>query len=300
MKIKNWDETATLARRITWTSSKQTYFTARAVVDNDLVDDFYRAYAYFRWADDIIDVSSRTIEERINFVKSQKELIDNLYSDGRPVELGKEQEILADLIHHDRSKNSGLQSFIRNMFAVISFDAYRKGNLVSQEELTNYIGILGKSVTDGLQYFIGNGHLYPDTENRYFAAKAAHITHLLRDMIVDVADGFINIPREYVIKHEINLKDLDSSQLRSWVSDQVEQARVYFSEGKLYLDSLAVLRCKIAGYWYCARFEVVLDAIERDDYTIRSTYKERRSLINWFKFIWLTITIIFNHILTKK
>jgi len=182
------------------------------------------------------------------------------------------------------------------MFAVISFDAYRKGNLVSQEEITNYIEILGKSVTNGLQYFIGNGHPYPDSKNRYLAAKAAHITHLLRDMTIDIADGFINIPREYVIAEGINLKEIDSSRLRNWVIDQVKQARMWFSEGKLYLDSLEVLRCKIAGYWYCARFEIVLDTIERDDYIIRSTYKERRSLINWFKFIWLTITIVHKHI----
>lgn len=296
MKNKNWENTAIQSRKITWTSSKQTYFTARAVVDRELVDDFYRAYAYFRWADDIIDVFTQTNKERINFIKRQKELIDTLYSDGQPEELEKEEKILADLIRNDRSKNSGLQSFIRNMFAVISFDAYRKGNLVSQEEITNYIEILGKSVTNGLQYFIGNGHPYPDSKNRYLAAKAAHITHLLRDMTIDIADGFINIPREYVIAEGINLKEIDSSRLRNWVIDQVKQARMWFSEGKLYLDSLEVLRCKIAGYWYCARFEIVLDTIERDDYIIRSAYKERRSLINWFKFIWLTITIVHKHI----
>lgn len=296
MKNKNWENTAIQSRKITWTSSKQTYFTARAVVDRELVDDFYRAYAYFRWADDIIDVFTQTNKERINFIKRQKELIDTLYSNGQPEELEKEEKILADLIRNDRSKNSGLQSFIRNMFAVISFDAYRKGNLVSQEEITNYIEILGKSVTNGLQYFIGNGHPYPESKNRYLAAKAAHITHLLRDMTIDIADGFINIPREYVIAEGINLKEIDSSRLRNWVIDQVKQARMWFSEGKLYLDSLEVLRCKIAGYWYCARFEIVLDTIERDDYIIRSTYKERRSLINWFKFIWLTITIVHKHI----
>jgi len=40
MKNKNWENTAIQSRKITWTSSKQTYFTARAVVDRELVDDF--------------------------------------------------------------------------------------------------------------------------------------------------------------------------------------------------------------------------------------------------------------------
>jgi hypothetical protein len=47
------DATATLAQSITWAGSKQAYYTARLMVDKDLVNDFYRAYAYFRWADDI-------------------------------------------------------------------------------------------------------------------------------------------------------------------------------------------------------------------------------------------------------
>jgi hypothetical protein len=65
------DTTAALAQAITRASSKQTYYTARLMVDKDLIDDFFRAYAYFRWADDIIDVSSRSDDERISFIKRQ-------------------------------------------------------------------------------------------------------------------------------------------------------------------------------------------------------------------------------------
>ena len=47
---------ARLARSITWHASKQTYLTACLLADRNLVDDCLRAYAYFRWADDQIDV----------------------------------------------------------------------------------------------------------------------------------------------------------------------------------------------------------------------------------------------------
>ncbi len=70
------DATAVLARSITRASSKQAYYTARLLVDKDLVDDFYRAYAYFRWADDIIDASSQSNDHHISFIKRQRELID--------------------------------------------------------------------------------------------------------------------------------------------------------------------------------------------------------------------------------
>lgn len=290
------DATAALARSIIRAGSKQTYVTARLMVDKDLVSDFFRAYAYFRWADDIIDASSQSADERISFIRRQRDLIDRLYRNERPVDLAPEEEIVADLISHDRIENSGLQSFIRNMFAIIEFDAYRRGRLISQQELTWYSACVGKSVTDGLQHFIGNGHPYPDAEQRYLAGTAAHITHLLRDTSVDTADGFINIPREYLEAHGISPTDVDSPALRAWVRDRVEQARHYFREGKCYLDELNVLRCKIAGYWYCARFEGVLDTIERDGYILRAVYNERSKLSTWLKFAWLAVSVTLRHI----
>jgi phytoene/squalene synthetase len=308
------DFTATLARSITWAGSKQTYYTARLMVDRDLVDDFFRAYAYFRWVDDIIDapaavdaaasaeavasedVASQSDDEHISFIRRQRELIDRLYRNERPDDLTPEEEMVADLISHDRGENSGLQSFIRNMFALIEFDAYRRGRLISQEELTWYSDCLAKSVTDGIQYFVGNGHPYPASEDRYLATIAAHIAHLLRDTSLDTADGFINIPREYLETHGIGPEDLDSPAYQAWVQNRVELARGYFCEGKHYLDDLDVLRCKIVGYWYCARFEGVLDTIERDGYTLRAAYNERRKLSTWLTIAWLGISVTLRHI----
>ncbi len=41
------NNTADLAQSITWTGSKQTYYTARIIVDKDLANDFYRALPIF-------------------------------------------------------------------------------------------------------------------------------------------------------------------------------------------------------------------------------------------------------------
>jgi phytoene/squalene synthetase len=290
------DATAVLAESITRVSSKQTYYTIRLMVDKDLAMDSYRAYAYLRWVDDIIDVSSQSDEERISFIRRQRDLIDRLYRNERPADLTLEEEMAADLISHDRQEHSGLQSFIRNMLAMIEFDACRKGRLISQQELTWYSNCLGKSVTDGIQYFIANGHPYPDADNRYLAAIGAHIAHLLRDILLDTANGFINIPREYLEGHGISPENVDSPPFRAWVKNQVEQARQYFREGKRYLDELDVLRCKIVGHWYCARFEGVLDTIERDGYVLRAVYNERGKLSTRLKVAWLGISVTLRHI----
>jgi phytoene/squalene synthetase len=292
--------TASMARSITFNGSKQTYYTARLMVDKHLVNDFFRAYAYFRWADDIIDISANTQDERIDFITRQRELIQSLYQNKSVGELSPEEEILEVLIQNDRQKNSGLQSFIRNMFAIIEFDANRKGRLISQDELEWYSDCLSRSVTDGLQYFIGNGHSYPTSANRYWAAFGAHIAHLLRDTLPDIADGFINIPREYLEAQGISPEDITHPAFRAWVKERVEQARQYFQEGQKYFNKLNVLRCKIVGYWYSARFMCVLDAIESDDYVLRENYNERRKLPSWLKIAWLGISLTWKHVMKRE
>ena len=300
------NSSADLARFITRNSSKQSYAIARLLVDKDLVDDCLRAYAYFRWADDVIDVHCQSAGERITFIGRQKQIVNSLYKGERPDCLTPEEAMVADLIEHDRGENSGLQSFIRNFIDVLEFDAVRKGRSINEAELTWYSNCLGKAVTDAIQYFIGNEHAYPSAENQYLAATASHITHMLRDLCEDLSEGFINIPQEWLVDHGLGsqVDDIDSITLndpafREWVRGQVEVARACFREGKRYLDQLDVLRCKIAGYWYCARFECVLDAIERDGFVLRSSYQERRNLSTRLKMGWLAVSLSLQHIIHR-
>ncbi len=289
------DASARLARSITWASSKQSYITARMLADRDLADDCLRAYAYFRWADDTIDVTLQSLEERIEFINRQKTLIDKLYRHEHPLDLSPEEAMLADLIAHDRGPDSGLRSFIRNFMAVIEFDAYRRGRVISQRELTAYTTCLGTAVMDGLLYFIGNGHPYPRTPDRTLAVVGAHLTHMLRDTLEDLPVGFLNVPAEEVEARRIDLGDVRSEPFRGWVKDQVEQARACLRAGKRYIDSLDVLRAKLAGVWYCCRFEGVLKAIERDGYVLRPEYPECKSLAAWIQMGFLAIRVILRH-----
>jgi phytoene/squalene synthetase len=287
--------TACLARSITWASSKQSYLTARLLADRDLVDDCLRAYAYFRWADDMIDISLSRAADRTAFIERQKALIDALYRGNRPADLLLEEAMLADLISHDRLPESGLHSFIRNFMAVIEFDAHRQGRLASRVELQAYTTCLATAVMDGLQYFIGNGQPYPLTHDRNLAVTGAHITHMLRDTCEDLPAGLVNIPAEYLEAHGLDLNQVNSESLRAWVREQVVLARLCFRDGKTYIDSLDVLRCKLAGFWYCARFECVLDLIERDGFRLRAAYPERHGLKVWLEMARLGVMVTLNH-----
>jgi len=265
-----------LAAAITRAASKQTYYTVRFLVDRGLVDDAYRAYAYFRWVDDWLDQETRPRTERLAFVKRQQTLIDGCYR-GEPLAgLSPEECLLADLIQQDTAKNSGLQAYIRYMMAVMAFDADRRGRLISQREFDDYTHWLAVAVTEALHYFIGHNCTSPRDQTRYLAVTGAHVTHMLRDALEDAQAGYYNIPREVVAANGIAPWDVESQAYRDWVKERVYKARACFRAGRDYLARVENLRCRIAGYAYTRRFEVVLDCIEREGYLLRAQYPERR------------------------
>jgi phytoene/squalene synthetase len=272
-----------LAAAITWAASKQTYFTVRLLVDRDRRDDAYRAYAYFRWVDDRLDEGGLSAAERVAFVERQGRLVEELYRGGLPETLSQEslsaeERMLVALVENDREPDSGLQSYIRHMMAVMAFDAERRGRLITESELRIYTRWLAVAVTEALHYFIGSRCGAPQTDMRYLAATGAHVIHMLRDTLEDVEAGYINVPREVVEAGGIDPGDVDSPAYRAWVKRRVELARDTFRAGRAYLEAVENPRCRLAGYAYMARFESVLDAIERDDYRLRATYPERKTL----------------------
>ncbi len=293
------DPTASLAHSITWAGSKQSYLIARFLADRDLSDDCLRAYAYFRWADDMIDIVLLNDEDRSVFIERQKALIDRLYRGEHPDGLSAEEAMLADLIAHDRLPASGLGSFIHNFMAVIEFDAHRHGRIANRQELAAYTTCLATAVMDGIQYFIGNGHPYPKTPDRNLAVAGAHITHMLRDMLEDFSVGLVNIPAEDLQAYDIAVKELNGEPFRLWVREQVRLARHCFREGKTYIDSLDLLRCKLAGVWYCARFECVLNLIERDGCRLRADYHSHHTLNTWLQMACLGVTVTLKHFASR-
>lgn len=289
------NRSAELARTITRSSSKQSYYTARLMVDKHLELDCYRAYGYFRWIDDIVDIECRTQDERLAFIDRQNKLVASLYRGERPNGLIPEEEILVDLIQNDIDKSFRLESFIHNFLAIIEFDAERKGRQITQFELDWYANTLGKAVTDGILYFVSNDYDYPGSEQRYLAATGAHITHMLRDFVEDYQAGYFNIPEGVIEQTNYKKSILTSNRMRTWVKSRVDLARQYFMDGKKYLDKLPLLRSRIVGYWYCARFEHLLKVIEQDDYVLQDSYKKGNTLVTWLKFAGIALVQIWRH-----
>ncbi|HZC04854.1 MAG TPA: squalene/phytoene synthase family protein [Ktedonobacterales bacterium] len=263
-----------LPAAMTRAASTQAYYTARFLADHDRRLDAYRAYAYFRWVDDTLDQAESERSARLAFVARQQSLVERIYQGERPDDLTAEEWMLADLIQSDDEADSILQSYIRNMMAVMAFDARRRGLVITERELSDYALRLATAVTDALHYFIGHAYTPPRSESRYLPAMAAHISHMLRDTFEDVEAGYFNVPCELLASSGIAPGDVTSAPYREWVRSRVELARAYFKAGAGYLDQVTSLRCRIAGYAYMARFTGLLDIIEREGYQLRPTYPE--------------------------
>ncbi len=275
-----------LALSITRAASRQTYYTVRLLVDRDRMQDAFRAYAYFRWVDDQLDGGALGPACRRAFIERQSRLVERLYR-GEPIEPLLPQEcLLADLIAGDRRPGSGLQAYICHMMSVMTFDAERRGRVISAAELESYTGWLAAAVTEALHTFIGGRCSSPGGPLRYRAATGAHIAHMLRDTLDDLQAGYINIPREVIEAGGIDPRDVHSAVYRSWVRRRVALARACFRDGREHLAQVRSLRCRLAGYAYIARFEAVLDRIERDGCRLRAAYPARRSPASALRMGW--------------
>jgi phytoene/squalene synthetase len=290
------------APSITKAASKQTYTTIRFLVDRERVDDAYRAYAYFRWVDDVLDANpgskpaASEVEDsqRRAFLERQKALLESCYRGEPPQKVNIQEKMLVELIQHDHEKNSGLEAYLRNMMLVMDFDTHRHGRLISQVELNEYTRWLAVAVTEALHYFIGHDEFSPQDGTRYLAVSGAHITHMLRDTYDDLQAGYYNIPREVLEAHQIEPQEMQSEAYRAWVKSRVQLAREYFEAGRDYLARVHNRRCRLAGFAYTARFEWLLDTIERESYCLRPQYSERKSIGTGLRMSWLALSSMIN------
>jgi phytoene/squalene synthetase len=257
-----------LAASITRAASLQTALTIRFLVDRERRPEAFRAYAYFRWLDDQLDRNALDRTEPRALVRGQWALVERCYLGEEPSGLSDQEMLLVELIRSDRQPDSGLQTYIRRMMAIMAFDAERRGRLISGVELAGYTHNLAAAVTEAFHHFIGNADDPPHGRSRYAAASGAHILHMLRDAHEDLEAGYFNIPREYLEAHGIGPADTAHDAYRSWVKARIELARACFESGREYLARVRTRRCRAAGHAYMARFIGVMEAIEQEDYRL--------------------------------
>jgi phytoene/squalene synthetase len=252
-----------LASNITKAASHQTYYTIRFLVEPSRREDAYRAYAYFRWVD---------------FVDRQKRLLDRCLLGETPPGTNRHEAMLAELVKRAGPAATGLHTYLRQMMQVMAFDVERRGRLISQAELNEYTSWLATAVTEATSHFFGDAGPARREDGRYLAASAAHVLHMLRDTYEDVRAGYFNIPREILVAGSIGPGDVDSEPYRSWVRSRVQLARTYLDAGRPVVARLRNPRHRLAGLAYIARFDWLIETLERDDFLLRAEYPQGRSL----------------------
>jgi phytoene/squalene synthetase len=283
-----------LPAKITKAASKQTYFTIRFLMDRDRIQDAFRAYAYFRWLDDQVDTSAASAEEKRAILDRQCSLLEACYNGDSFTVASLEEQMLVDLVGNDTEKESGLQTYLRNMMNVIAFDVERRGRRITQAELSQYSLWLSKAVTEYMFYFIGHHNPPPQSMARYHAVIGAHIVHMLRDMVGDIELGYFNIPGDALEAGHLSFNKLSEPPFREWVHERVELAHQYFYSGRKYISRVKNLRCRLAGFSYLARFEWMLKAIEQDGYCLRAEYPERKNFRVGLWMAWYVIASLLN------
>ena len=283
-----------LASAITKAASKQTYYTIRFLVDRPRMEDAYLAYAYFRWLDDLLDAEAPAgsgpdptdRRRRTSLVGRQKRLLDRCLRGEAPLDVNRHEAMLVELVRHADVADLGLEAYLRNMMLVMEFDVRRRGQLISEAELSEYTGWLAIAVTEAMRYFIGNGTAAPRDETRYLAVAGAHVLHMLRDTYTDMRAGYFNIPREVLAAHSIDPQDVHSEGYRGWIAGRVRLARAYLDAGKGYFARVQSSRHRLAGLAYIARFEWLIETLEREDFRLRPRYDESRSLASAVRMAW--------------
>jgi phytoene/squalene synthetase len=283
-----------LASAITREASKQTYYTIGLLVDRPRVDDAYRAYAYFRWVDDVLDADAPSGSvagdaerfERLCFLDRQKSLLDQCLQGVVPRDANRHEAMLVELVGRADPLDPRLEAYLRHMMLVMDFDVRRRGRLVSQAELNEYTRWLATAVTEAIHYFIGNGAAAPHDETRYLAVSGAHILHMLRDTYEDVRAGYFNIPREVLEAYSIRPADVQTEAYRTWVEGRVKLARTHLDAGKAYFARVQSPRHRLAGLAYVARFEWLIETLEREGFRLRPRYAEGRSLGTGLRMSW--------------
>ena len=265
---------ASLAAEITHTASLQTYYTIQTLVPEARRFDALRAYAYFRWVDDMIDGDACDQPARVEFLNEQKELLYACLEGRAPVSLRHEEWMLVDLVQGPLTSDAGLRIYLTYMMDVMEYDTHRRNRRLTQKRLNWYSRRLATAVTEAVFTFIGESAEPALVPQRYDAADAAHIVHMLRDLCDDLDVGYNNIPVEIIPGDRVLPSELDHPRFKNWVRSRIETAKYLFAAGRRYLQGVENSRCRIAGALYEARFQGVIAAIENEGYTLRRDYSD--------------------------
>jgi phytoene/squalene synthetase len=194
---------------------------------------FFLVYAYFRWADDIVDAPGRDPERVQAFMQRQERLTEQLIAGvGEPVEPAERclHQALAS------SSDPGLVSAVRQMTGALCFDAWRGPEPITAGQLQAQIQRVGDAYTQALLHAAEVSGPVPPAV--FLLARAATGTHHLRDLLLDQELGYNNLPVDHARSVGVSAEGLAPRDLGAYVAWRAPGLRAWFDQGLAALPEL--------------------------------------------------------------
>ncbi len=203
---------------------------------------FARVYGYFRWADDIVDAPGRDPARVAAFVAAQQALVAG---ERAPVD-APETALCAAL--HDPRWGAALLPIVTGMWDALAFDAARGPAPIPDDVLDRQVAHVGDAYLSALWICSGaEGAPPPDL---FALSRAATLTHVLRDLRVDLALGYTNLPPGVDVT--------DPGAVAAWVRARCDDAEARFDEGACRLPEVRPRRTRWLVGLFAWRYRRVL------------------------------------------
>jgi phytoene/squalene synthetase len=212
---------------------------------------FFLVYAYFRWADDLVDAPERQPARVRAFMKAQLARLDR-------GEVGPElaERCLGQALAE--SDDERLAQAVRTMARALDFDASRKGDPIRPDELQAQIRRVGDAYTLALLH--AAEVTVPVPSELFLLARAATATHHLRDLLIDQDLGYLNLPQEHAERHGLPVRGFTAAALGPYIRERAEVIRPMFHQGLRASEGLP-LRARLLFRLFAWRYRRLLDRL---------------------------------------
>jgi phytoene/squalene synthetase len=204
-------------------------------------------YAYFRWADDIVDAPGRDASAVRRFMGDQAAIIEGSADPRQPAERALRRALA------DRRLGPRLLPAVERMAQALAYDACRGQGPIPEAELQRQVERIGDAFVEAI--WVCSGGRGRPSSPALLLARAATATHMLRDRIEDQSLGYCNLPREQFGA----TVPTPGPALEAWLAVRRAELEAWFAEGLAAVDSIPERRTRALVRLLGERYREVLE-----------------------------------------
>lgn len=189
-------------------------------------------YAYFRWADDVVDAPARDTARVREFMVRQDGIIRGAITPQQPAERALCWALA------DTQLGPRLQPAVERMAEALCYDAHRDANPIPATDLQRQVERIGDAFVEAI--WVCSGGEGAPAAPALLLARAATATHMLRDRVEDQALGYCNLPRER-FGAEV---PPPGPELDAWLEERATEVGGWFEQGLAEVGAIQPTRTR--------------------------------------------------------